>query len=116
MKRLVILGEYDVSVRKGQVTLLGATLGPSDSFHRVFALSTHSLPVLRCLATDTNDAEVKLRQCDSGLIRMESLSSLFGKLWNDNSGPLGSEYSSLLKENRRSTFQIVGSLSTPTPS
>jgi len=94
-------------VRKGQVTLLGATLGPSSSSYRVFAPSTHSLPVLRCVSTDTNDAEIKLRQCNSGISLLRPLSSLFGKLWNDDTGALGSEFTSLLRKNKRSTFQIV---------
>lgn len=107
IKRLVILGEYEITVRKGQVTLLGATLGPSESSYRVFAPSTHSLPVLRCLATDINDAEIELRQCDSGINLLKSLSSLFGKLWNDDTGALGHDFAPLLKRKKRSTFQIV---------
>jgi polynucleotide 5'-hydroxyl-kinase GRC3/NOL9 len=107
LKRLVILGEFNLSVRKGQVTLLGATLGPSDTSHRVFAPSTHSLPVLRCLATEVDDAEIILHQCSSGIDLLKPLSSLFGKLWNDDTGAFGPEFESQLKRNKTSTFQIV---------
>jgi polynucleotide 5'-hydroxyl-kinase GRC3/NOL9 len=87
--------------------LLGATLGFSDRFYRVFAPSSHSLPVLRCPATDVNDAEIELHPCNSGINRLKPLSSLFSKLWNDDTAALGSEFASLLRGNRRSTFQIV---------
>lgn len=110
IKRLVILGVYDISIRKGRATLLGATLEPSNSFYRVFAPSTHSLPVLRCLETDINDAEIILRQCESGLDLLKPLSSLYGRLWNDGTGPLGPDYSSLLAGDKTSTFQIVSLL------
>lgn len=106
-KRLVILGKFNISVRKGQVTLLGATLRASETSYTVFAPSTHSLPVLRCSAAEVNEAEIKLHQCDSGIDLLKPLSSLFGRLWNDDTGALGPEFESVLKRNKKSTFQIV---------
>jgi polynucleotide 5'-hydroxyl-kinase GRC3/NOL9 len=105
-QRLVILGQFEISVQKGRITLLGATLQPSKSRYRIYAPLSHSLPVIRCLATDINEAEVCLYQCVSGLGHLKSLSPLFGRLWNDGSGPLGQEYKTLLKL-EKSTFQIV---------
>ncbi|KAK6582709.1 hypothetical protein PZA11_005117 [Diplocarpon coronariae] len=89
--RLVILGQYEISVRKGQVTLMGSTLQQSNRFYRVFAASSHSLPVIRCLSTEVDSAEVLLRVCNSGLNLLEKLSPLFGRLWQDQSCPLGPE-------------------------
>jgi polynucleotide 5'-hydroxyl-kinase GRC3/NOL9 len=103
----VILGQYDLSVRKGQVTLMGATLPPSKVSHHVYAPSSHALPVIRCLATDVYGADIRLRQCDNGLRSLDALSPLYGKLWNDNCGPLGAEYQHILGGRKESTFQIV---------
>jgi polynucleotide 5'-hydroxyl-kinase GRC3/NOL9 len=103
----VILGQYEISVQKGQITLLGSTLRASKSVHRIYAPSTHSLPVIRCLATDVDGAEIRLHQSESGLRSLKALSPLFGKLWNDGSGPLGVEYGPLLRKKSRSSFQIV---------
>ncbi|RDL32553.1 uncharacterized protein BP5553_09009 [Venustampulla echinocandica] len=108
-ERLVILGQYELSVRKGQITLLGTTLQASEKMYRVFAPSSHALPVIRCLATDANEAEIHLNQCESGLGSMKSLSPLFGRLWNDGSRPLCSRFESLLRNKRKSTYQIVRS-------
>jgi hypothetical protein len=97
-----------MSVQKGRITLLGATLQPSKSRYRVYVPLSHSLPVIRCLPTDINEAEICLHQCESGLDHLKSLSPLFGRLWNDGSGPLGHNYETLSKI-KRSSFQIVSS-------
>jgi polynucleotide 5'-hydroxyl-kinase GRC3/NOL9 len=86
---------------------MGSTLQASKQSYRVFASSSHSLPVMRCLAANTDGAEIHLHQCEVGLGLLESLSPLFGKLWNDKSGSLGAEYASLLQETKKSTFQVV---------
>lgn len=86
---------------------MGATLPSSQIRYRVSAPSSHSLPVIRCLGTDVHDAEINLYQCENGLDSLKSLSPLFGKLWNDGSGALGSEYQSMLQKIKTSTFQIV---------
>jgi polynucleotide 5'-hydroxyl-kinase GRC3/NOL9 len=89
---------------------MGSILRPSKQVYRVFASSSHSLPVMRCLATDSESAELRLHSCDVGLESLESLSPLFGKLWNDNSGSyLSPEYTKLLPKTKRCTFQIVSS-------
>ncbi|KAG0647163.1 Polynucleotide 5 -hydroxyl-kinase GRC3 [Hyphodiscus hymeniophilus] len=88
-ERLVILGQCEVSIQKGQITLLGTTLQTSKSKYRISAPSSHSLPVIRCLATDLNAAELTFHQCETGLEHLRSLSPFFGRLWNDGSGPLG---------------------------
>jgi polynucleotide 5'-hydroxyl-kinase GRC3/NOL9 len=86
---------------------MGATLLPSKVFYRVFSSSSHALPVVRCLATDVDGADVRLRPCENGLKTLYSLSPLFGKLWNDDCGPLGPEYPHLVGQDKKSTFQIV---------
>jgi polynucleotide 5'-hydroxyl-kinase GRC3/NOL9 len=86
---------------------MGATLPSSQTRYRVSAPSSHSIPVIRCLGTYVNDAEIRLYQCENGLDSLKSLSPLFAKLWNDGSGALGPEYQSMLQKSKTSTFQIV---------
>ena len=98
-----------MSVQRGRITLLGANIQPSKSRYRVYVPLSHSLPVIRCLATDINEAEICLHQFESGLDHLKPLSPLFGRLWNDGSGPLGQNYKTLSKI-KRSSFQIVSLL------
>lgn len=107
-QRLSIVGQYELCVQKGQVTFMGSTLRPSDAFHRVFAASSHALPVIRCQGNEVSAAEILLRVCSSGLELLETLSPLFGRLWHKDGGPLGAEYSDLLPKFNKSTFRIVG--------
>ncbi|EKD15047.1 uncharacterized protein L3040_003753 [Drepanopeziza brunnea f. sp. 'multigermtubi'] len=106
-ERLVIVGQYELRVRKGQVTFMGAALQPSDTFHRVFAASSHSLPVIRCSMNDVIPAEILLRGCHGGLDVLEPLSPLFGRLWHAHGGPLGENYPDLLPKFNRTTFRIL---------
>lgn len=105
-QRLVILGQFEISVQKGQITLLGATLQPSKSKYKVYVPLSHSLPVIRCLATDISKAEICLHQFESGLEPLRRLSPLFGRLWNDGSSPMGNNYKTLSKI-EKSSFEIV---------
>jgi len=106
IQRLIILGQYEISVQKGQITILGSVLHASKSVYRVYAAASHALPVIRCPASDVEDTMIRIKSFESGLESLSGLSPLFGKLWNE-AGPLGqnSDPSSPLKQN--STFQIV---------
>ncbi|KAL3426282.1 hypothetical protein PVAG01_03073 [Phlyctema vagabunda] len=106
-ERMVILGRCELCVSEGQITILGATLQKSPKVYRVYSPSSHSLPVIRCPATDVSGALLSIRQCEDGLPLLESLSPLFGKLWNDRSGPLGPEHRSLTSSSRESSYQIL---------
>ncbi len=68
--------------------------------------SSHSLPVIRCLETDLNWAEIRLYQCETGLGKLKSLSPVFDRLWNDGSAPLGHE-NKALSNLEKSSFRIV---------
>ncbi|KAH6682878.1 hypothetical protein B0J14DRAFT_574535 [Halenospora varia] len=115
-ERLVILGQYGISVQKGQITILGSTLKASKTIHKVFAPCSHSLPVVRCLAVESNEAEICLHQSESGLGSMDSLSPLFGKLWNESSRGIGTDFESGLKKQKPSTYQILPSSGDDLPS
>jgi polynucleotide 5'-hydroxyl-kinase GRC3/NOL9 len=86
---------------------MGSILKASKTKYRVYAPSSHALPVIRCLATDVDEADICLFSFDNGLGHLKRLSLLFGKLWNDNSGALGAGLRFLMQSNKRSTFQIV---------
>ena len=86
---------------------MGSILRPSKRLYRVFAPSSHSLPVIRCLATDTESAELRLYPFEAGLRTLELLSPLFGKLWNEGPSPLGPEYKDLVQKSKGATFQVV---------
>jgi len=106
-ERLVIVGQYELSVMAGRITLMGATLHPSKTAHQVFAASSHSLPVLRCLSTDVDSAEIVLRNCKTGLEGLEKLSPLFGRLWSSQPGPFGADYEDVVPMSQNSTFRIL---------
>ncbi|KAF8866151.1 hypothetical protein BDZ45DRAFT_780776 [Acephala macrosclerotiorum] len=106
-ERLVILGRYELTVKKGQVTMMGSTLQASKASYPVFAESSHSLPVIRCLATDVNEAEISIHQHQSGLETLGALSPLFSKLGNENPASLGLQFRDTLQKSTKSTFQIL---------
>ncbi|KAH8819649.1 hypothetical protein F5884DRAFT_657436, partial [Xylogone sp. PMI_703] len=107
-ERLVIVGTYEIAVRSGQISLLGSTLKAGKSRFRVDALPSHALPVIRCLQSDLDAAEICIYQCHTGLELLANLSPRFGGLWDSSSGPLGTAYSSLIRNKHiNSSFQIV---------
>ncbi|EPQ63639.1 Bgt-4829 [Blumeria graminis f. sp. tritici] len=110
-ERLVVLGQYGILVHKGEITLLGATLKRSKSLFKVYALPTHSLPVIRSKGTFISTAEISLHPIQSGLENLKFLSPLYGSLLGDNCGILGPKYQNLFQESKSSTFQILFSSS-----
>ncbi|OGE53028.1 hypothetical protein PENARI_c008G07484 [Penicillium arizonense] len=78
---LALIGHYDIWVKRGVVSLMGAKLHPSADVHRVYAPSTHSLPVIKCVSGIDGEAEVELKSCSSGIARLRDLSPLYQKIW-----------------------------------
>ncbi|KAJ5773608.1 hypothetical protein N7457_008504 [Penicillium paradoxum] len=81
MQNLALLGHYDLWVKRGVVSLMGAKLHPSSQLHRVYAPSTHSLPVIKCVAGIDGDAEIEIKSCNSGIARLRDLSPLYQRIW-----------------------------------
>lgn len=79
---MAILGQYDLWVKRGVVSLMGAKLHPSSRVYRVYAPSTHSLPIIKCVAGVEGEAEIELKSCNSGLSRLRDLSPLYQRVWN----------------------------------
>ncbi len=71
------------------MTLMGATLRKSPIMYRVYAPSTHSLPVVKCVGTSqivSQEAEIEFGHCDDGLHSLRKLSPLFGRIWSEEYG------------------------------
>ncbi|KAL1959804.1 hypothetical protein VTO42DRAFT_949 [Malbranchea cinnamomea] len=80
---LVLVGQYDLWVKRGVVSIFGAKLHPSPRLHRVYAPSTHSLPVIKCVSGGPDDyAEIEIRSCYTGLVGLGDISNLYDRIWN----------------------------------
>lgn len=79
---LAIIGHYDLWVVSGVVMLYGAVLRASKNSYRVFAPSTHALPIIECVRQANMSTAVELSSCDSGIQSLAQLSPLFGRIWN----------------------------------
>lgn len=86
---------------------MGAKLHPSARVYRVYAPSTHSLPVIKCVSGVGGEAEVEIKSCKSGLARLRDLSPLYQKIWNgENTAADKLTLKGALKDSRR-TFSVV---------
>lgn len=86
---LAVIGQYDLWVKRGVVSVSGAKLHPSPRLHRVYAPSTHSLPIVKCVTTSGEYAEVELRNVAGGPHELERLSPLFDRIKNSTDLPKG---------------------------
>ena len=81
-----MVGQYDIWVRKGAVSVLGAILYPSSRLHRVYAPSTQSLPCIRPVTNPYGPAnqatELTIITCMSRIRALRHLSPKFGRIWN----------------------------------
>ncbi|KAL8760301.1 MAG: hypothetical protein Q9199_000083 [Rusavskia elegans] len=84
---LTLIGQYEIWVRKGAVSLLGAVLHPSSAIFRVFAPSTHSLPVIRPIrnpfGTAEQPVEITITSFRSGIRLLKHVSPRFDRIWNN---------------------------------
>lgn len=94
IQNLVILGEYDLQVIKGAVTVAGATLTKSSGVQTVYAPLTQSLPAIECGGKRERkskdgkndggfDAEILVSNpvLNSGLRDVGKLCPIFGGIW-----------------------------------
>lgn len=61
---------------------MGAKLHPSTKTYRVYAPSTHSLPVIKCVSGVEGSAEIELQSCSSNLQSLKELSPYYSRIWN----------------------------------
>lgn len=73
------VGEYDLEVISGIVVVYGAAIRAGDKPHRIFAPSTHALPVLTAKG---GAAEIAIISTGLSMVGMNRLSPLWGRIWN----------------------------------
>ncbi|CAG7987932.1 unnamed protein product [Penicillium olsonii] len=104
---LALLGQYDLWVKRGVVSLMGAKLHASSQLHRVYAPSTHSLPVIKCVSGTDGEAEVEIKSCNSGLSHLQDLSPLYQRIWTgENTTADKATLQSAPKDSKRS-FSVL---------
>ncbi|KAF3022857.1 Polynucleotide 5'-hydroxyl-kinase grc3 [Penicillium rubens] len=109
---LALLGHYDLWVKRGVVSLMGAKLHPSSQLHRVYAPSTHSLPIIKCVAGVDGEAEVEIKSCTSGISRLRDLSPLYQRIWaGENTAADKITLKGAAKDSKR-TFSVASGKST----
>ncbi|MCJ1391651.1 Polynucleotide 5'-hydroxyl-kinase grc3 [Xylographa bjoerkii] len=86
LQTLTPIGQYDLWVRKGTVSILGAVLHASSKLYRVYAPSSHSLPSIRHLRNPfgpaKQPAEITLTSCNSRIRLLRRVSRRFRRIWN----------------------------------
>jgi polynucleotide 5'-hydroxyl-kinase GRC3/NOL9 len=103
----VLIGQYDLWVKRGVVSIMGAKLHASPASYRVYAPSTHSLPVIKSVAGIDDYAELELRSCSNDLYRLKNLSSLYHRIWNSKHTVVDKNP---LEGRGRRSFSVVRSL------
>ena len=76
-----VVGEYDLSVLNGIVTVYGSALRPESGKKRIFAPSTQALPQIQARQDGTM---IRIFQVKSSIRKLERLSPLFRNTWSDN--------------------------------
>lgn len=74
---ITFIGQYDLWIRAGTVTIYGATLRSGRMIHRVFAPSTSALPQIKSIGA----SEIEIWQCNHTLRHLGRLSPHFRRIW-----------------------------------
>lgn len=83
---VTFIGEYDLTVFSGIVMVSGAAIRASEEKHRIYAPSTHALPVITAKG---GAAEVAIISTGISMQGVDKLSPLFGRIWNLRDGKEG---------------------------
>lgn len=86
---------------------MGAKLHPSSRVYRVYAPSTHSLPVIKCVAGVDGEAEVEFKSSNSGLSRLRDISPLYQRIWNGQNTAADKVTLKDAPKKSRRTFSVV---------
>ncbi|KAI4178319.1 MAG: hypothetical protein LQ348_005631 [Seirophora lacunosa] len=107
---LCLVGQYDIWIRKGAISVFGATLRQSSRLYRVFAPSTHSLPSVRPLRNPfgpgNQETLITISNCNSGLRLLGQASPKLSRLWNKAS--FRSDGTGLALDLSNRTFTFLG--------
>ncbi|KAF7544996.1 hypothetical protein G7Z17_g9521 [Cylindrodendrum hubeiense] len=99
-ERFLVLGSFGIRVLRGEVTIAGACLRPSDTIQWVHAPHCHAVPVLR--SAENTGLELHPDSNARGLRQLGRLSPLFRKMWNEPSDVPSGKRSA-----KEATFQIL---------
>ena len=82
----MLIGQYDLWVRKGAVSVFGGLFHASSELHRIYAPSTHALPKIKAIPNpfdgSNQAAEVTLLSCSSRVRLLKNVLSKFVRIWN----------------------------------
>ncbi|KAL9601011.1 MAG: hypothetical protein Q9219_002833 [cf. Caloplaca sp. 3 TL-2023] len=85
---ITLVGQYQIWVRRGAVSIYGAILHQSTTVHRIHAPSTHSLPSVKAIRNPFGIAKqhtvITISNCNTGIRSLKHVSSRFGRIWNKN--------------------------------
>ena len=99
---LLLTGSYDLEVQHGAVSLYGAALG-LKARHKVYAPSTHAIPVITGLAMGAaGPSVIRITSCRDYLCRLRPASPLFGRITNEQY-----EASELVSHIKQPSFSYV---------
>ncbi|KAF2459274.1 hypothetical protein BDY21DRAFT_419871 [Lineolata rhizophorae] len=74
------IGQYDLVVKEGIISIYGATLQADGFRYRIFAPATHALPIIRA---ELDRAEIEVRHCKHTMRGLKHLApSLWKRVWN----------------------------------
>ena len=107
---LAPIGQYELWVRKGAVTISGTLLHASAKLYRVYAPSTHALPVIRYLRSPFGPAyqpaEITLYSLSTNIRLLGRVSLKLMRIWNRASEESNRVPGSMA--NPRRSFTLVG--------
>ena len=103
----MLIGQYDIWVKRGVVSLMGAKLHASPKVYRVYAPSTHSLPVIKCVTGVSAKAEVEIQSVHSGIHQLKDLSPLYQRIWTGERPPADNLTFERSEKQTKRTFSIV---------
>ena len=80
------MGQYDLWVRSGAISVHGAVIHASSKLHRVYAPSTHAIPSIRPIhnpyGTGNPPVELTIISCGSRIRMLKQIGPKFGRIWN----------------------------------
>ncbi|KAL9591673.1 MAG: hypothetical protein Q9179_007484, partial [Wetmoreana sp. 5 TL-2023] len=83
---MTLLGQYEIWVKEGAISIQGAILYPSPSVYTIFAPSTHALPLIRSIRNPYRPSPqqtiITISNHRSGIRLLKEISPKFDRLWN----------------------------------
>lgn len=79
---LAILGQFDLNVHNGVISIYGAFLGPKSPIRRVISPSTEPLPVIRCVSSDGAQIDLLNVPADENFESLGRISGHFRDIWS----------------------------------